>query len=315
MKHLLSKALITLFVTLCLISFGAFKKTAGINYIKTAGITPVDSFQIYVRAYSRIKSTTKKKSELKKLLTKLRNYTLKINGSKSVVFQNVTYHIFVANLDSDEIQLHLYKPGADKANFFSFGALKTQLEVDKRQPLMITNAGMFTPEYEPEGLYIEENSKIFFPLDTGKSKPNANFYLKPNGVFYIDASNIPHIDSTEKLGHINEKELKKFKLATQSGPMLVINGSIHKAFKYGSKNLKTRSGVGLISGNKKKIVFALTINGTNFYDFASFFREIFNCENALFLDGSISQMYLHDLSPKELDGDFGPLISVCRKTK
>jgi uncharacterized protein YigE (DUF2233 family) len=274
-----------------------------------------DTFQLLLNQYSAFLKNTgskeKKRKEFQNLLEKIHNASSRINGSRRLVYKNTNYLVFVANLDSDEIRMHLFDK--EHKNFHSLGAVRNNISEQNRKALMITNAGMFTRDYEPEGLYIEGNSNVFSPLDTLQNIPEANFYLKPNGVFYIDANKIPHIDTTEKLARTSLKELRTMKVATQSGPMLVINGIIHKAFIPGSKNTKIRSGVGLMMSNSKKVVFAITETETNFYDFASFYRDIFNCENALFLDGVISEMYLHDLNPNNLGGSFGPMISVSRK--
>ncbi|MBO9659691.1 MAG: phosphodiester glycosidase family protein, partial [Chitinophagaceae bacterium] len=103
----------------------------------------------------------------------------------------------------------------------------------------------------------------------------------------------------------------KITYATQSGPMLITNGVINRAFDPQSKNLNLRSGVGILpNGN---IVFAITqSNQTNFFTFASAFKRL-GCDNALFLDGAISRMYLKDTRPGDLGGDFGAIISVTTK--
>ena len=230
-----------------------------------------------------------------------------MNGSKAVIFNGVKYSIFVANTDSDQIKLHLLRPKYKS----SLGDVKSYLESQNFKPLMITNAGMFTATYEPEGLYIEENPLKKYSLDVGDQKSSFNFYLYPNGVFYMDAKNTPHIDTTKEFARLQRLKKIKVKVATQSGPMLVINGRIHQAFVKGSTNYKIRGGVGIISS--KKVVFACTVGGSNFYDFGLFMRDVFNCKNALFLDGAISKMYLHDIYPEETGGQFGPVISVSRK--
>jgi len=255
----------------------------------------------------------RRRFQIETVLLKIENYASSINGARTLRFGEVKYQIYVANLNSEEIRLHLYVPGTKNRNFLGFKEVKDYLDNDKRPPLMITNAGMFTPSYQPQGLYLEKETATFFPIDTIGVNPGLNFYLKPNGVFYIDEFNIPHIDSTEILQRWNPEELKKLVLATQSGPMLVINGAIHKAFRPDSKNLKIRNGVGLIRDNDKKVVFAITINEVNFYDFASFFHEIFGCDNALFLDGTVSQMFIQGVTGKPTEGKFGPIISVSRK--
>ncbi len=323
MKPLHLKVILATVILLSIISLGAFKPKSNevINYQPIL----IDSFQLLLdESIEKIGKFKPSKSKNKKsakidindpsrmiLLQQLQNFTARICGSRQVKYHDITYHIFVANLDSDEIRMHLYNN--KKENLFTFSAVKKQLEAMQRKPLMITNAGMFTPNYEPEGLYVEAGSNTYFNLDTIKVKPNTNFYLKPNGVFYIDKSNTPRIDTTECFLSKGLKELQSYKVATQSGPMLVINSKIHPAFIEGSVNLKIRSGVGIIKGSTHKIVFAVTIEESSFYNFALFFHDVFNCDNALFLDGAISKMYLHDLNAIENCGDYGPMISVSRK--
>ncbi|WP_051359835.1 phosphodiester glycosidase family protein [Adhaeribacter aquaticus] len=241
-------------------------------------------------------------------LTKLQESALHAEGSKSIDFKGNTFLVFIADLEKDEIKLHLKRPGG--SNFYSLGAVKEYLESKSLTPLMITNAGMFTPTYEPVGVYIEEKS-LLYPLDTNPGRRDANFYLKPNGVFVLDGKNKPLILDTEAYRTALRNKTLQPKLATQSGPMLIKGGVMHNAFLEGSKSLYIRSGVGILS--EKKVMFVITKQPINFYDFALFFKEIFNCKNALFLDGAISKMYLWDKSPDELGGEFGPIISVSRK--
>ena len=332
--------------SLLLISFVAIEKKHNAKVVLNTShhqnyTAETDSFQIFINIYCqlsksidsvskiievvnlndsnikrRIEISTAEIEELENLknlkhsvINNLRTCSRKITGSKAIVFNGVKYHLFVADLDSVDVKTHLIHIKSKT----TLGQVKSFLEMQKRVPLMITNAGMFTPSYEPEGLYIEENSLKKYPLDVGDQKSNLNFYLRPNGVFYINAKNIPHIDSTQEFRRLQRLGKLKIKLATQSGPMLVINGRIHPAFLKGSFNQKIRSGVGIL--HTKKIVFAATLDGSNFYDFAVFFRDVLNCKNALFLDGAISKMYLHDIDSTETGGQFGPVISVSRKGK
>ena len=131
-----------------------------------------------------------------------------------------------------------------------------------------------------------------------------NFYLQPNGVFFIDKNQQPGILPS---GQFTARE-SSAQFATQSGPMLLINGHIHRAFQPNSDNLAIRSGVGQVDENR--VVFALSNTPVNLYQFASIFKEYFNCKNALYLDGRISRMYLPELRLDRLDGDFGPIIGI-----
>jgi len=227
---------------------------------------------------------------------------VKTEGSDHIEYNKNEYFVFIANLDSDEIQMHWLSAG--QMPYSSLGAVLKAPQLASKKVLMATNAGMFNPKQAPQGLYVEKG-KVLVPLDS--SKGLGNFYLKPNGIFYIDANNEAHIDTTETIGRNN----LRLKYATQSGPMLVINGIIHPGFNKSSVNKKIRSGVGII--NSKRVVFVISMKEVTFYDFARVFKELYHCNNALFLDGAISEMYLADLNPEQKGGQFGAIITVEKK--
>jgi uncharacterized protein YigE (DUF2233 family) len=96
--------------------------------------------------------------------------------------------------------------------------------------------------------------------------------------------------------------------ATQSGPMLVIDGKLHPKFGPQSTSFKKRNGVGVIA--QDKVVFAISETGVTFHAFARFFRDELGASNALFLDGSISSLHYGGRS----DGFFplGPIVAVSK---
>ena len=230
-----------------------------------------------------------------------------VYGSRKILYKGGWYYIFVVNTDSSKILMH-HKDTVTKRPYNSIGNVYKALAKNNLKPLMITNAGMYTSSFEPQGLFIE-NYKELYPIDTGKPNSN-NFYLKPNGVFFIDNENKPGINTTEDFISKYRSKKNKIKFATQSGPMLLIGGEIHPVFQNNSTNRKIRSGVGIVSN--KKVVFIISIDEVNFYDFAYLFKLLFNSKDALFLDGAISRMYLYDLAPQEKGGSFGPMISVVK---
>lgn len=232
-----------------------------------------------------------------------------LGGGYNLSFKGVKYQIYVCNDSTETIRLH-HKSKTDSSRFGSIGKLKRRIERDSLMAMMITNAGMYTPSNDPEGLYIEEYKELF-ELDTGSSEVFLNFYMHPNGVYFIDSAGNEVICSTKEYSFLCEDSTFRPRIATQSGPMLKIHGKIHHKFNRGSKSKKIRSGVGIFNG---KSVFAITRGNSNFYDFATFFTVVFNCENALFLDGAISRMYMKGISEKDLGGNFGPLLSVTKKT-
>jgi uncharacterized protein YigE (DUF2233 family) len=94
--------------------------------------------------------------------------------------------------------------------------------------------------------------------------------------------------------------------------MLVIEGQIHPALKEGSTNLNIRNGVGILPGNK--VIFAMSKQEVNFYDFANYFKSM-GCKNALYLDGFVSRTYLPSKDWIQTDGDFGVIIGVTTNAK
>jgi uncharacterized protein YigE (DUF2233 family) len=168
----------------------------------------------------------------------------------------------------------------------------------------IMNAGIFEPGGIPSGLHIE-NKKTLHPLNLADAP--GNFFLKPNGVL-----GITHTSGTEP-SIINAASFPQLEhapeWAIQSGPMLLIEGKRHPAFIQGSSNKLHRNGVGVDS--EKRLVFAITDKSevVNFWDFAGLFLQL-GCENALFLDGDISQMAVNPTEAIE-SNLFGAMFVVA----
>jgi uncharacterized protein YigE (DUF2233 family) len=178
--------------------------------------------------------------------------------------------------------------------------LKDYLSGKHKKLIFAMNGGMFKTGNAPVGLFIQEQT-IISPLDT--SSGNGNFYLKPNGVFYITKDNKAMICQTEDF-----ESTGQIRLATQSGPLLLSNSTIHPAFKMGSANVNIRNGVGILPNNK--VVFAMSKEAMNFYDFAGYFKNL-GCKNALYLDGFVSRTYLPEKNWIQTDGNFGVIIGVA----
>ena len=209
----------------------------------------------------------------------------------------VTYTV---DLKRQDLQLY-WKDDQGKI-LRSIQNLKTYVEGKNKTLLFAMNGGMYKTDASPLGLFIQ-NQKTLAPLNN--STGNGNFYLQPNGIFYITTDNLPKICVTTDFN-----ASQNIKYATQSGPMLVVDGQIHSAFKEGSANLNIRNGVGILPDNK--IVFAMSKEGINFYDFAKYFQSI-GCKNALYLDGFVSRTYLPEKHWIQTDGNFGVIIGVTKK--
>lgn len=184
----------------------------------------------------------------------------------------------------------------------SFKKLNAFLKTKNEKLVFAMNGGMYKTDHSPLGLYIEDGKKR--SKVNGVKKGYGNFYMQPNGIFYITDSNTAVI--CETLDFKNEG----VKYATQSGPMLLIAGKIHDKFKDGSKNLNIRNGVGILPNGS--IVFGMSRDRINFYDFASYFKSL-GCENALYLDGFVSKTYLPSEGYNTLNGNFGVIIGEIEK--
>jgi len=210
----------------------------------------------------------------------------------------------VYKVDLKKQVLKLYWKNEAGQNFGSILNLKNWTEKNNLSLSFAMNGGMYKKDNSPQGLYIEKK-KVLSPLDTTKSE--GNFYLKPNGVFYLTTGKTAEISTTEKFHNSG-----KIEYATQSGPMLVIDGEIHPDFKKGSANLNIRNGVGILPDGK--IVFVLSKKEINFYDFANYFKNL-GCKNALYLDGFVSRAYVPSENWIQTDGNFGVLFAVSEKKK
>jgi uncharacterized protein YigE (DUF2233 family) len=183
--------------------------------------------------------------------------------------------------------------------------LKAYTKRQKERLTFAMNAGMYKTDHSPQGLYIQDKV-LLSPIDTQTGK--GNFYIQPNGVFYINYGSKGSTAAICKTKDFSSSE--KVKYATQSGPMLVVDSSINSAFTKGSANLNIRNGVGILPNGQ--ILFAMSKEKINFYDFAAYFQKM-GCKNALYLDGFVSRMYLPEKAWIQTDGDFGVLIGLTDK--
>ena len=137
--------------------------------------------------------------------------------------------------------------------------------------------------------------------------PNAgpgNFGLLPNGVFCIRKG---RADVFETFDYLDQAPNCQF--ATQSGPMLVIDGELHPRFLPDSTSLYVRNGVGT-SADGTRTVFAISDDYVTFHEFGSLFRDVLETPNALFLDGNISRMYERASNRSDIGFSLGPIVGV-----
>jgi uncharacterized protein YigE (DUF2233 family) len=186
----------------------------------------------------------------------------------------------------------------------SLTALRADIGSGKPSVRFAMNAGMYDIISRPIGLYVE-NGKMLHPANIREAK--GNFYLKPNGVFWVDINGRGHVATTERYLGQNINPL----WATQSGPMLVIDGALHPQFEANGTSLKNRNGVGVDDAGISH--FVISDAPVSFGTFARFFRDQLQCKNALFLDGSVSSLWEPGAHRMDSHYFLGPLILVRDK--
>lgn len=220
---------------------------------------------------------------------------------------NYQHLITSSGVDADVIQindiakLHLFLRNPNGKVFSSFSNLQQSLD-SCQQLEFAMNAGMYHPDRQPVGLYIEKKIQ-YVPLN--QRQGSGNFFIQPNGILVWN-------DQIAKILLRSQYNSANFTpvYATQSGPMLLINGQINPNFLKDSTSLKIRNGVGI---KDNKLYFVITRNKVNFYNFAEIFKKELASENALYLDGSISSLFLPQLDRNDHLTSLGPIIAFIDK--
>ncbi len=217
---------------------------------------------------------------------------------------NILHH--VVDLEAADVQLKFYWKDDDGKPIGNARRLNQVVKMRNQKLLFAMNGGMYLRDQSPQGFYVQEGVE-HKPYDLAK-KGYGNFYMYPNGIFYITKQNKAHVCSLENHPCHSTSDMH---YATQSGPMLVIDGKLHHQFIKGSTNLNIRNGVGILPDGK--ILFAMSKEKINFYDFATFFKDM-GCKNALYLDGFVSRTYLPSKKWTQTDGQFGVIIGQTIET-
>ncbi len=207
----------------------------------------------------------------------------------------------VCAFDPRRDDLRLFWKGVDGKPYGSLAALADALKSKGERLAFAMNAGMFAEDQSPVGLYVENRVKLH---DADTRGGATNFHMKPNGVFWIGDGAAGVTETDRFLANPPPA-----RVATQSGPMLIIDGKIHPKILPTGTSAKIRNGVGECAGG---VVFAIADEPVNFDVFARLFRDGLGCQNALFLDGSVSSLYAPELKRDDELEPIGPIVGVVR---
>jgi uncharacterized protein YigE (DUF2233 family) len=195
--------------------------------------------------------------------------------------------------------IELFLRDAQGTTLGQFDRVREALQTRGRQLVFAMNAGMYHEDRSPVGLYVENGSEL---KRLSTSDGPGNFSMKPNGVFYIDGKTA---GVAETKAFLKRKLEPKF--ATQSGPMLVVDGKLHPRFLKDATSRNRRNGVG-VKGSK--VYFVLADTPVTFHEFARVFRDVLKTPNALYLDGSVSRLYAPDIRRNDIGFPMGPIVAV-----
>ena len=185
----------------------------------------------------------------------------------------------------------------------SFDKLNNALSHNDLTLGIAMNAGMYHDDRAPVGHYVEDGQQEQRLIT---SEGPGNFGMLPNGVLCLNDDKAAVIESREFAA--NQPGCQ---FATQSGPMLVIDGKLHPRFLPDSDSFKKRNGVGVLDDGKT-VVIAISDRPVNFHLFARFFRDVAQTPNALFLDGTVSQLYAPQINRRDSGWPMGPILGTVK---
>lgn len=218
---------------------------------------------------------------------------------RDLTFEDTGYTVCVVEARAADLRLFLYDESGRV--FGQFGEVDTALGRQGQRLAFAMNGGMYHSNRAPVGYYVENGVELMHVI------PNAgpgNFGLLPNGIFCIRPG---RADVIETLAFLDQPRDCSF--ATQSGPMLVIDGALHPRFLPDSTSRHIRNGVGT-TADGGHAVFAISDSAVTFHEFGRLFRDGLGLPNALYLDGSVSRLYAPSIGRADAGFALGPILGV-----
>lgn len=220
-------------------------------------------------------------------------------GCRAIIFSDTPFTVCTFDAARDDIRL--FHAAGNNLPYGQFDAVATAAR-DKDETLVFAmNGGMYHDNRDPVGHYIEDGTqKVALNTNAGPG----NFHLLPNGVFWLegDAAGVSETS-------VYAVRPAPPRYATQSGPMLVIDGQLHPDFNASGTSRKVRNGVGVMADGRT-VQFAISDAPVNFHTFGRLFRDRLKTPNALFLDGTVSKLYAPQLGRNDAGLPMGPIVGV-----
>ncbi len=214
---------------------------------------------------------------------------------EDVTFEGAPYTVCEVRPQEERLRLFLHDGAGEP--YGSFRAVEAE-----HGPLAFgMNAGMYHEDHRPVGLFLQDGVEIA-PLVTGDGP--GNFGMLPNGLLCLNDEGAFVLESRAYAAGGGDCAS-----ATQSGPLLVLDGELHPRFLPGSDSRHIRNGVGT-SEDGSRAAFAISRRPVNFHDFARLFRDGLGLPDALYFDGSISRLHAPPLARSEFGMPMGPIVGL-----
>jgi uncharacterized protein YigE (DUF2233 family) len=204
----------------------------------------------------------------------------------------------VCDPGSGELKLFAASPKEQPLRSFADVARR----IDAKRVAFAMNAGMFDSDGRPIGLAIVEGQQVHA---INLRKGSGNFHLLPNGVFLVRTNGRPEVVRSDAY-----KLSPDVRLATQSGPMLVINGKLHSKIDPDGESRNVRNGVGVTANGNA--LFVISDEPVSFGKLARFFRDVLKTPNALYFDGYVSSLWDPANGRQDASEPLGPIMVALK---
>lgn len=221
------------------------------------------------------------------------------SACRQVIFENTPLTDCIAIPERHRIATALAGPDGNFRSLASFAEGR-----DPKAIAFAVNAGMFDEAGDPIGYFVQGGER---KKELNTAEGEGNFHMLPNGVFFGTGDSWQIRTGQDFLNNVGDRP----DFGTQSGPMLVIDGKLHPEIRDDGPSRTIRNAVGV--DDKGRAHFVISAAPVSFGKLARFYRDELRVKNALYLDGSVSQLW--NPATERIDGGapIGPILVVERK--